>query len=166
MLFDISRLPRLDQYRTVTAGGVEAAQSTPSDIKSIGYFFSDQAAVGSPLEESDSNANGGLYRLEIDRAVAAFSGQDGLRSSPDAFSQLLAPEVAAISFRYFDGTEWAISWDFDEKDGLPTAVEILLTVDPGRVNVNAFAPNDESQRASYRSVVHLPLAEPGDDNEN
>ncbi len=165
ILFDISRLPRLDQYRLITSQGIEAADSTPSDIKSIGYFFSDAPPTNTTIAESDTNAQGGLYRHEIDRAVAAFAGLDGLRSSPDSFSQLLAPEVAGIGFRYFDGQTWATSWDFDEKNGLPTAIEIELLIDPTRTRLNSQTLSEPSMQMTFRSVVQLPLAEPVEDND-
>ena len=158
--FDISRLPRLDQYRSFGANGGEAIQSTPSDIKSISYFFSPSASVSEPIAQLDpSIAPGGLYRREIDRAVASFAGLDGLNTSPDSVSRLLAPEVAAVQFRYFDGFDWWTSWDFDERGGLPTAIEIQLTVDPTRTVAKIANDFAQAQPTYYRSVVHLPLAE-------
>ena len=158
--FDISRLPRLDQYRTFGAEGGEAIQATPSDIKSISYFFSNSAAVNEPLVQLDpSIAPGGLFRREVDRAVASFAGLDGLNTSPDSVSRLLAPEVAGLRFRYFDGFDWWTNWDFDERGGLPTAIEIQLTVDPTRTVARIANDFAQAQPTFYRSVVHLPLAE-------
>lgn len=165
--FDISRLPRLDQYRSFGSAGSESIQTTPSDIKSIGYFFSDSAAPNEPITPSSSSvATGGLYRREIDRAVASYAGMDSLRTSPDAVSRLLAPEVSALRFRYFDGTDWWSDWDFDERGGLPTAVEIQITLDPTRTDVALANDPTQSQQIFFRSVVHLPLSEPsGEEDE-
>ena len=164
--FDISRLPRLDQYRSFGANGGEAVASTPSDIKSISYFFSTSPSVSEPLAQLDpSIAPGGLYRREVDRAIASFAGLDGLSTNPDSVSRLLAPEVAAVRFRYFDGFDWWTSWDFDERGGLPTAVEIQLTVDPTRTVAKIANDFAQAQPTFYRSVVHLPLAEPREEEE-
>jgi len=158
--FDISRLPRLDQYRTFGASGGESVDATPSDIKSISYFFSTSAATNEPLGPLGASiAPGGLYRREVDRAVASFAGLDGLSTSPDSVSRLLAPEVAAVRFRYFDGFDWWTEWDFDERGGLPIAVEVSLTVDPSRTVARIANDPSQAQTIYYRSVVHLPLAE-------
>ncbi len=164
--FDISRLPRLDQYRSFGSEGNVAIQTTPSDIKSIGYFFSDSAAPNEPIRQSPSSvATGGLYRREIDRAVASYAGLDSLRTSPDGASRLLAPEVSALNFRYFDGSDWWSNWDFDERSGLPTAVEIQITLDPTRIEPATAADPTNSQQMSFRSVVHLPLAQPSEEED-
>ena len=164
--FDISRLPRLDQYRSFGANGGEAIESTPSDIKSISYFFSASPSVSEPLAQLDpSIAPGGLYRREVDRAIASFAGLDGLNTNPDSVSRLLAPEVAAVRFRYFDGFDWWTSWDFDERGGLPTAVEIQLTVDPTRTVAKIANDFAQAQPTFYRSVIHLPLAEPREEED-
>ena len=158
--FDVSRLPRLDQYRSFGAGGGEAIDATPSDIKSISYFFSNSPASNEVLVPLDASiARGGLYRRELDRAVAAFAELDGLNTSPDSASRLLAPEVASIRFRYFDGGDWWTEWDFDERGGLPTAIEIRLTVDPTRTVARIANDAAQAQATFYRSVVHLPLSE-------
>ena len=158
--FDISRLPRLDQYRSFGAGGGEAINATPSDIKSISYFFSNSPASNEVLVPLDASiAQGGLYRRELDRAVAAFAELDGLNTSPDSASRLLAPEVASIRFRYFDGVDWWTEWDFDEQGGLPTAIEIRLTIDPTRTVARIANDAAQAQATFYRSVVHLPLSE-------
>jgi type II secretory pathway pseudopilin PulG len=166
IMFDVSRLPRLDQYRSFGANGSESIQSTPSDIKSIGYFFSESVAANEPIDQSNSSiAPGGLFRREVDRAVASYAGLDNLTTSPDAVSRLLAPEVAALNFRYFDGADWWSTWDFDERGGLPTAVEIQLTLDPTRADPTLANDPTQSQSTFYRSVVHLPLALPDEEED-
>ena len=158
---DVSRLPRLDQYNSIVAGNDTEFQ-TPSDVKTLSYFFS-------PSDKSDNAgvqftrvASGGLYRRQVDRAVAAYSGDAGLVSAPDDYSDLVASEVAEIRFRYFDGDNWQSAWDSEEQEGFPPAVEVTLVIDPTRstsgqdYSYNGF---NSASTESYRTVIHLPAAE-------
>ena len=97
---DVSRLPRLDQYNSIVAGGDSEIQ-TPSDIKTLAYFYSNSGARNDGVQFTNV-ASGGLYRRQVDRAVADYAGDSGLVDSPDENSVLVAGEVADIRFRYFD----------------------------------------------------------------
>ncbi len=101
-------------------------------------------------------------RLEMDRAVSAYSGANGTDSGYDN-AKLLADEVTSITFRYWNGTEWASEWNSDDMGGLPLAIEVVMTM----ADANAVAPasttnfaatTDGSTDATYRIVVHLPTA--------
>lgn len=161
---DISRLPRVDQYHPL----IQTARDdvvTGSDIKQVVYYIAPHSGrnESAVLQQSESNATTanqlGLFRDEMDRAVAFYQGGIDL-ATPQDYSQLVAAEVVEISFRYFDGTEWLAQWDSTENGGFPTAVEINIAVDsnpqadPGR----SLGQND-GRFERYRSVVHLPLAE-------
>jgi hypothetical protein len=162
VMIDISRLPRLDQYNPLVANSATLAQS-PSDVKSLAYFFSESDSGIEQEIEFDVAAPGGLYRREIDRAVAAYMGDFQMLDSPDEYTQLVAPEVAQISFRYFDGTDWQTEWDSAEMGGFPTAIETSIVIDPSRSSFNnttySYAGFDQTTMEIYRSVVHLPAAE-------
>lgn len=76
----------------------------------------------------------------------------------------IAPEVAGLEFRYFDGVEWLPSWDSDAQGGLPAAVEIVLAVRPilNQRQLRADAAANESAETApelptARLVVQLPL---------
>ncbi len=159
---DISRLPRLDQYNPLITS--QAQQRTPSDIRAVSYFFSSQpGAVDDALALAQASVPGGLYRRSVDRAVANFRGEESIVASPDEDAQLVAGEVAAVSFRYFDGESWNSTWDSEDQGGFPTAVEIRVTVDPLRSgNPETFQASSRSQEELIQHVltVHLPMAEP------
>ncbi len=158
---DISRLPRLDQYNSIIAGDTSAEQ-TPSDIKTLAYFFSDANPVNNDGVQFSSVAAGGLFRRQIDRAVATHSGDVGLVSRPDDYSDLVASEVAEIRFRYFDGADWQSGWDSEELGGFPTAIEVVLVIDPTRSTSGEdyiYSGFDSAVMEQYRSVIHLPAAE-------
>ena len=112
----------------------------------------------------DNTAPGGLYRREIDRAVAAYMGDIQLLSAPDPFTKLVAAEVAQVQFRYFDGTDWKTSWDSVDEGGFPVAIEINLVVDPARSSTNnttySYGGFDRQTMENFRTVVYLPVSEP------
>lgn len=80
--------------------------------------------------------NLGMCRQEIRLATA----QEALVPGPpggDVKNYLLAPEIKSMEFRYFDGTDWADSWDSTALGddgvtpiGAPRAVEVRLGVLP------------------------------------
>lgn len=170
---DISRLPRIDQYHPL----IQTAQDdvrTGSDIKQVVYYVGSvagQSGGGSSSVNVDSGQSDqtGLIRDEIDRAVAFYQG--GLDpTSPKDFSQLVAAEVVQIQFRYFDAQQWVTQWDSGESESFPTAVEVSIVLDSNPFADRAGDIEDVADRESgrferYRIVVHLPLADSGDDEE-
>ena len=158
LVIDVSRLPRLDEYNPLVASQGLQVQ-LPSDVKAICYFHSTQPPSRRDDLFSDLSQRGGLYRRQIDRAVAAYRNDSGLVESPDDYCQLVAPEIHAVSFRYFDGTDWQSNWDSEESGGFPTAVEVTLMIDPYRA-ANPDLAGDVDQMDIYRTVIHLPAAEP------
>ncbi len=164
IMIDISRLPRLDQYNPLIASDESAIQS-PSDVKSLAYFVSlASGGVEDKVQFAETRAPGGLYRREIDRAVAEYMGDTSLLSSPDRYTKLIANEVAQISFRYYDGEEWQTEWDSAENGGFPVAVEVTLVIDPERSAAGSEAYSYSGVTGEtmqvYRTVVDLPVAEP------
>ena len=140
---DISRLPRLDEYNPLVVANAEEVQ-LPSDLKAISYF------VGRPAGGQESGRNslfsdrvnelGGLYRRNIDRAIANYSGEDGIMADADSYADLVSPEVVELTFRYFDGEQWNTEWDNVERNGFPLAVEIVLTLDPNLSLIHISEP--------------------------
>ena len=162
---DISRLPRLDQYNPLVVSDTEEVQ-LPSDLKAISYFIgrpsTGQGSNSNSLFSDQVNQMGGLYRRNIDRAVANFTGENGIMEEADSYADLISPEVVELTFRYFDGEQWNTEWDNVERNGFPLAVEIVLTLDPNRVNSdnpNSYNGFDPITMKRYRSVVNLPVSE-------
>ena len=170
VMLDISRLPRLDQYNPLVASS-DLETQTPSDVKSLAYFVSlSKGGIEEQLDFADSRAPGGLYRRELDRAVANYAGEIGLVSQPDRYTRLVAHEIAQISFRYFDGEGWESEWDSTEEARFPSAVEITLVIDTARSAASSQAssyggPNEDTAEV-YRYVVHLPVTDlPSEDDD-
>ncbi|MGI8979176.1 MAG: hypothetical protein ACR2FY_08120 [Pirellulaceae bacterium] len=171
--FDVSRLPRVDEY----AGGSPASMvQIPSDIKTVTYYVRSESAEGGgtamggaapegSMEPSTTGQGRGLVRLEMDRAVNAFEDISSGTSIGSDNARLLAEEVTSITFRYWNGTEWATDWNSDEMGGLPLAIEVVMTMaDPNAVVPTAApaqnfgATEATSTDTSYRIVVNLPTA--------
>lgn len=159
---DVSRIPRLDEYSTFTQS---ETRQLPSDIKTVLYFAEEaENSANEPQFVVISNAApGGLYRRQIDRSVAAFRDEDSITDDLDEFAELIAPEIAQIAFRYFDGEEWLDSWDSLQQGGFPPAVEVNVVIDPARMEsgssyrYNGFDPETMER---FRMVISLPTGEP------
>ncbi|MBL8892279.1 MAG: hypothetical protein JNL67_20050 [Planctomycetaceae bacterium] len=160
--FDISRLPRRDQFAPVVEAKTGRIVSIPSEIMNIQYMVGE-------VQEDDNSGNDvaqdgpriGLLRMEFDRAAKRFADQGG---GPVSGFEMMAEEVKAIAFRYYDGEQWYQDWDSNEMRTLPVAIEIKLQVDPRSAEVRqqqARAGDIEAAIAlqEYSVVVHLPIAE-------
>jgi len=167
---DVSRLPRLDQFSYLTSS-TEGSTTVDrlSDVKTVTYYAI-EPEDGEPVYAADGTASGGgLVRRELDRAVAAWSSEQGGPEAMESDEAPIAPEVAAVEFRYSDGGEWVDSWDSDEAGALPVAVQITLTITPNlvddsqssslRMSTDAIASDEEEYSLTYLLVVHLLAAE-------
>jgi hypothetical protein len=173
---DVSRLPRFDEYEALmmedsSVGVVDV----PSDVKTVTYFLaSEESLVGSaPIgmtfgaaQASDTGIGRGLMRSQVARAVTAWNEQAGYEQSNYENARLLADEVVALQFAYFDGLEWLPDWDSDAMGGLPKAVEILLTIQPTYALSDVALARAEAGGAvvpeqTYRLVIHLPTSNLG-----
>jgi len=167
---DTSRLPRIDQYDgMLSTTGEISATDLVSDVKTVTYYVLDDLQSTVAYTSSVSQAAGGLVRRERDRAAAAYASQSGELAESESQQELIAPEVAAIEFRYFDGTEWVEEWDSDDRGGLPVAVDIAIGITPVRrrdnqaaswQTINVSTTTEDDELLIYRLLVHLPAAEP------
>ena len=160
LMFNINRLPRLDQFNPYIRAG-DKQVTIPSDMKTTSYFLDRSGKLdGDQLTE---DTLGGLYRRQLPHAVASYANLNGYRLSAKATTELLATEVVDLSFRYFDGEEWSDEWDSDEMGGFPVAVEITIIVDSRRKegvdDLPEYTGYDEEYMQIFKKVVHLPLAE-------
>ena len=160
IMLDISRLPRIDQYHPLIQTAQDAV-TTGSDIKQIVYYVASsnrQNSSNNLLADESPTSRQGLFRDEIDRAVAFYQG--GINpGTPQDYSQLVANEIVQLQFRYFDGTDWLQQWDSSENKGFPSAVEISIVVDTNLLAGPTSNFQNDNRFENYRSVVHLPLAE-------
>lgn len=135
---DVSRLPRPDEYYGQASDPVTGSLGDlATDIKTVGYYVQAlrtdgiQDPLGSlkPIDgtNSTSQGTGGLVRRSVDRAITQYAYQQSQSDALMRTGQLLAPEVIAIEFQYFDGAMWQTEWD-SSTQGLPRVVKITIAV--------------------------------------
>jgi len=154
-----------------------AVPTVQSDVKTVAYYvLNDQFsgagyASGLAQTSSDLSQTGtGLVRLEFDRATAAWLAQQGQLVAMTQDVEPIAPEVAAIEFRYYDGTEVLEEWDSSQRGGLPVAVEIAISIiparhrnDPGWTSLRTTSQGSLASNQGvlvFRRLVYLPTAQP------
>jgi hypothetical protein len=190
--FDMSRLPRLDEYQSIVLdSGQIAITQIPTDIRTISYYLAGSTPI-TQAAAAQARATGmasamplsaqtamlppvgqGLVRQEQDRSVASYGNvsMDLSDMTRDTGEDLLAEEVTRLEFKYFDGYQWWPSWDSDLRGGLPMAIEILIglpdrkttpTNAPAATVTQVSDPLDTPKELFYRLVVRIPTGEPLD----
>ena len=170
--FDMSRLPRVDEYEALYSANSELGViDIPSDIKTVTYFVCSEDTFeaaknpglmsGSP-QPSISGRGRGLMRRELSQAVSSWAEANGNLQATYADAKLLADEVVGVQFRYYDGDAWLEDWNSDDLGGLPTAVEITVTIQPtyamSEEALEKFAADEPPPEKAYSLIVHLPAA--------
>jgi type II secretory pathway pseudopilin PulG len=174
---DISRLPRTDQYRPVGNSSFSLSlQDIPSDLKTVTYYVQQAGTTGIVDPWTRASGSGqrgqtsprGLVRRELDRAVTMWAQEAGNIQQLWRTGELLAKEVVAIQFAYYDGQQWLMQWDSEQMGSLPIAVRISLLVDPHSEEETDEPPTlftgltsiDQSRYRQYEQIVRLPMADP------
>lgn len=184
---DISRLPRMDElrYGSQTAYGAIGSLSgqMPSDVRTVAWYVQGATpaagAAASPMPAANNlvlgefgEASTGLVRRELGRSVTQWAINNGGQELMGV-GELLASEVTALQFQYFDGYSWYPEWNSESMGGLPLAVEITLFMQPRDTPLDdsgtpILDPTllDETPaglvqgQLVYRLVVRLPAAQP------
>lgn len=172
MQFDISRLPRMEQWQQPLGDSTVEVADIPSDLKTVTYYVQPPGAVGGvsdPLQgflpqqsETPGTVPGGLVRRELDRAANKWAVESGGVAGLLATGDLVATEVIAIEFAYFDGMIWQMFWNSDNMQSLPVAVQVKITIgDPSAIQSGdaAAQATTESGAAGARSftqIIHIP----------
>ncbi len=179
LLVDVSQLPG----REVLARSVaDRATSKPmGDVKSVAYYVAQPGQPTAAQDQTvatpqfgiqpDAQNSGGLVRRVVDRAELRWAGDNGMLNALLNHAELTAPEVRALEFRYFDGTQWVEEWDSEQLQGLPVAVEIAIALAPiDEPELPAYAtslqlsPGLNDPDSVYRMVVRIPTGRPIDED--
>lgn len=184
---DVSRIPRVDEMQRMRTSSLETPlQDVPSDVKTVAYYLHDpeNGLSTGDFRDAAGNPKRGLVRRSLDRAVTLHAASTASVSSLQQTGEIIAPEIAAIEFQYYDGLEWVYEWDSESEGGLPVAVRITVVMTPeegesdGKLlnsgsssspmatsSPGASAVETDSGGASdlvYSRVVRLPTAVPAE----
>lgn len=168
---DVSRLPRLEEYVAMLDGDNTDIEDVPSDLKTVAYYVQSADTIGGVRDTLNSldadvteSSAGGLIRRSLDRAATIQAASNGNLASLNQTGELLAPEVTAIEFSYWDGYTWQLEWSSDTYEELPLAVRISLSMlSPVYAASNASPTTTAAAEGAmrvYTHVVRLPLARP------
>ncbi|MFG0268161.1 MAG: prepilin-type cleavage/methylation domain-containing protein, partial [Rhodopirellula sp. JB055] len=180
---DVSRLPSLEQTAIdpdlAITSGVDLLDR-PSDIKTVSYFVQVAGSFGIPdamqtLAATDENATtdpastgGGLVRRQLDRSISVQALSTGGSSRLDQTGEVIAPEVAAIGFEYYDGVNWLPQYNTDETGYLPLAIRVTLQLAPSALPGATADETGSSTSVSltegrvFTHLIQLPMSFPED----
>lgn len=140
LMVEVSRLPRQDEYLAQPNSMLEGTlNDIPSDIKTVAYFVqsattmgvSDEMAVFSAAPDmlAPGGDSSGLVRRALDRGIATYAEEIGDVTRLQQSGDLVAPEVIAVEFSYFDSSlaQWVFEWD-SSTQSLPWLVQISLAM--------------------------------------
>jgi prepilin-type N-terminal cleavage/methylation domain-containing protein len=154
LLIDVSQAPRPDQSRAFQENYNNSTADLLSDTKTVAYYVTAEGAAQSSAAGNALTANRGLVRRQMDRASALYAAEQGGQiNTTDGNTEPFAPEVEAVQFRYYDGSQWLDQWDSISEGGLPQAVEISLAVTRQHPRYT-----QNSQALTYHLLVKLPTA--------
>ena len=182
---DTARLPRGENFQSkVTRAGTSPLADRLSASKTVLYYLGEETGTGSRSTKEIDDALGalgysyerglpkcGLYRREMDRLATEYMVNEGLETEQEEYDELLAPEVEAVEFLYFDPTlestsrtgtgqgDWVETWDTDENGGLPTAIRITIWIRRQSPPSRFFADNVDTsaETVAYSLIVPLPV---------
>ncbi len=184
---DTAQLPRGEMFgsKQIRSGSsVQPDRLSPS--KTIFYYlgkdtgtiantddprYQPEKLIGSLGRSLDQTAlQYGLFRRQLDRLVSQYMVNEGLETEYEQYDEPLAPEVESIQFAYFDpeagqeGTtgEWVDYWDMDERQILPKAIQITVSIRRQRFGNSTLgqwtgATTDDRKTIDYSLVVPLPI---------
>ena len=167
LTIDVSRIPRMDEYNAQQNGMLNGTLTDlPGDIKSVSYFVQMPSTMGvtdtmnQVSSQTNTNSVAGLVRRALDRAVLDNAESTGQSTQLERTGELVAPEVLALEFSYYDGTQWATTWD-SSTQGLPWLVDISLAMQSKTGEKNGAVPPGISlttmpyeERAKYGIEVY------------
>ncbi len=179
---DAAKLPRGEMFgsKQVRTGSTEMVDRL-SPAKTLRYYLGDdtgQVAADDPRYDPDTLTGAlgrspdrdalryGLFRRQLDRQVTQYALNEGKEAEYENFDEPLAPEVEWIEFRYFDPTsdtagekgQWLESWDMDEMQTLPAAVEMTVAIRKQHIPPALFSSSAASPpHVVYSLIVPIPV---------
>ena len=156
LLMHVSRPGR--EHTAMTLAMVGNDQTRTSDLATVSYFLG-----GSGTGTLQGAASGsGLARLEGDRLALSMADQQSNVATMAAHTEILAPEVTALRFMYYDGFRWRSDWDSSVLGGLPLAIDVEIALRPHAGHSQPGLQAASSTAGVYKLVIPMPLGKPID----
>ncbi len=153
--------PRLEEYYIAMEEGFDDLldegedNPLPSDLARIVYYIGpnpDDEMVQSLMRIQTSN----LDTEELEDMLEELMGSSPSEEVQEELqSSVLVDYVAGLNIRYFDSEDWIDAWDMEEEEGIPSAVEITLTITDA---------DTQEKTLTQAVVIYLPLSEPPTDD--
>ena len=143
--------------KNITVIDEETTLTSSGDLLSVSYYLagSGEGALQQVVAAKSESARG-LVRMEGDRASIAYADESGDLELLSEQTKMLAPEIAEIEFRYFDGIDWVDAWDSSEYGYLPAAIEIVIEFEEPEYKADSILQTTTSELThTYRLVVPL-----------
>jgi prepilin-type N-terminal cleavage/methylation domain-containing protein len=157
LLMNVNKPGRERKAAALMAAG--NVQTRVSDLATVVYFVAGTA--GGALQQATSMP--GLARLEGDRLALSMADQQSNTAAMAAATEILASEVVALRFLYYDGFHWRSDWDSKAMGGLPKAIDVEMALKSLPVNTRSAAQSAGAGTPNvYRLVIAIPLAKPMD----
>ena len=156
--------PRVEEYyiameeQSNTLLGEEEENPLPSDLARIVYYIGPNPkneGVQSLMRIQTSN----LDTEELEELLEeATGGSLSEELQEELESSVLVDYVGGLNIRYYDPAEedWVDLWDMEEQEGIPSAVEITLTITDA---------DTQEKTLTQAVVVYLPLSQPPTDED-
>ena len=153
----------------VDAQSLKSTDERTGDLMIIRYLVADKSAggfSGAIAEQLAGTETGpaGLVRITGDLFGMSSAVQSGKEEEFTSVDSIEAAEVSHLEFRYYDGADWQETWDSTAQNGLPVAIEIIMTLrnpDAGGDQFSKATPDPYALgETQHRMIVALPLAEP------
>jgi hypothetical protein len=164
---DIGRIPRLDEYVASQSNNQTSAPPV-SDVRRVMYYLANSASSIVSSTGTNGTSGTGLVRSELNHASAQYTADTGGDATSESNGAVVAPEVLALEFSYFDGSEWISAWDTTSYNGLPQLIKISIALtDPARSksapaqSFSSIADAAEQDPDNvYSVVVRVPACDP------
>jgi prepilin-type N-terminal cleavage/methylation domain-containing protein len=157
LLMNVNKPGRERKAAALMAAG--NPQTRVSDLATVVYFVGGTA--GGALQQATTMP--GLARLEGDRLALSMADQQSNTAAMAAATEILASEVIALRFMYYDGFYWRSDWDSKALGGLPKAIDVEMALRPLPSNSRSGAQSASTGTPNvYRLVIAIPLAKPMD----
>lgn len=145
------------ETRTTTSSEEEeeTENDLPSDLARVVYFIGQNPESNTSsvslmrVETSNLDVQDLQDMLEQMQSSTRLSRSDEVQEM--LRSSVLMDNVAGLNIRYFDGSDWADSWDMEEEQQLPQALEITLSVTD---------PDNKGNPITQAIVVYLNFSQP------